>query len=51
MEMISLLRAPAAIAITLILGYWMVKTIIWVQNQKDEEIARLNRERNVDTDY
>lgn len=49
MELITLLKAPAAIAVTLILGYWMVRMIIWVQQRQDREIARRNREHDVDT--
>jgi hypothetical protein len=46
MELITLLKAPAAIAITLIMGYWMIRIIIWIQDKQDQEQARMNRERN-----
>jgi len=46
MELITLLKVPAAIAITLIMGYWMIRIIMWIQHRQDQEIARLNREHN-----
>ncbi len=46
MELITLMKVPAAIAITLITGYWMIRIIMWIQHKQDQEQARQNREHN-----
>jgi len=50
MEMISLLKGPAAVLLLITLGYLMVKWITWIQYLQDREINRLNRENKESND-
>jgi hypothetical protein len=49
MELITILKAPAAIAVTLFMGYLMIRTIIWIQIRQDQITNQdLNKEQKND---
>jgi hypothetical protein len=36
MEMIDLLKGPAAMITTIFIGYWMIRAVIWITQKPDE---------------
>jgi hypothetical protein len=36
MELVQILKGPAAMIVTIFIGYWMIRTVIWITQRHDE---------------